>query len=216
MAALVVVIAAVTKFTAGAWVVVILVPLIVLACRRIHRHYQVAREALVPDAAGEHRDHIRPPARAGDRRTYTAAAETADTPAEVTNMIVVPVSVLDLAALHALAYAASLTQPVLAVHVSPSNDEAHRFRRYWEAWGEHLPLEVPVSPYRATIAPLANYIEALHHERPDVTITVVVPEIVPRHRWQRILHDRLAARLRPTLLPYEGLVITSVPFHLPA
>ena len=59
---------------------------------------------------------------------------------------VVPVAALDLAALHALAYAVSLAQPVLAVHVSPTEDEAERFQRYWQAWGDHLPLEIVVSP----------------------------------------------------------------------
>jgi hypothetical protein len=128
---------------------------------------------------------------------------------------VVPVAVLDLAALHALAYAVSLAQPVLALHISPTEEEeAERFNRAWQAWGEDLPLEVVVSPYRATVAPLANYIAALHRQRPDVTLTLVVPEIVVAKRWQRILHNRIAVRLRAALIAYEGIVITTVPFHL--
>jgi hypothetical protein len=104
---------------------------------------------------------------------------------------------------------------VLAVHVSPTEEEAERFQRSWQAWGDHLPLEVVVSPYRATVAPLANYIAALHRQRPDVTLTLVVPEIVVAKRWQRILHNRIAARLRTSLIAYEGIIITTVPFHLP-
>jgi hypothetical protein len=142
-------------------------------------------------------------------------AEAQDNPAEVHSFAVVPVAVLDLAALHALAYAVSIAQPVLAVHVSPTEEEAERFKRYWRAWGDHLPLEVVVSPYRATVAPLANYIAALHRQRPDVTLTLVVPELVVAKRWQRILHNRIAARLRESLLAYDGIVITTVPFHLP-
>jgi hypothetical protein len=64
--------------------------------------------------------------------------------------------------LRALAYAASLRQPVLAVHLSPDHEEAERFRDYWHAWGDHLRLEVVVSPYRAVVAPLARYLQALH------------------------------------------------------
>jgi hypothetical protein len=127
---------------------------------------------------------------------------------------VIPVAVLDLAALHALAYAVSLEQPVLALHVSPTEEEAERFHRAWHAWGDHLQLEVVVSPYRSTVAPLANYIAALHRQRPDVTLTLVVPEIVVAKRWQRILHNRTATRLRASLTAYEGIVITTVPFHL--
>ncbi|MFZ1925114.1 MAG: hypothetical protein WAU42_03120, partial [Solirubrobacteraceae bacterium] len=142
-------------------------------------------------------------------------AETQDDPSEVHSFAVVPVAVLDLAALHALAYAVSLAQPVLALHLSPTEEEAERFHRAWHAWGDHLPLEVVVSPYRSTVAPLANYIAALHRQRPDVILTLVVPEIVVAKRWQRILHNRTAARLRAALIAYEGIVITTVPFHLP-
>jgi hypothetical protein len=116
--------------------------------------------------------------------------------------------------LRALAYAASLHVPLLAVHVSPSPEEAARFRGYWKAWGDHVPLEVVISPYRATLAPLANYIEALHCQHPEVTLTVIVPQLIPAHRWAFLLHNRTAPRLRRALVRYHGIVITSVPFHL--
>ena len=179
LSALVVVIAAITKLAQGAWVVVVLVPLIVLACRRVHAHYQRAREALTPrPATGEQTSPIllAPPRLASAASAHLAEAQ--DNPADVHSFAVVPIAALDLAALHALAYAVSLGQPVLAVHVSPTEEEADRFQRSWQAWGDHLPLEVVVSPYRATVAPLANYIAALHRQRLDVTLTLVVPEIV--------------------------------------
>ena len=217
LSALVVVIAAITKLAQGAWVVVVLVPLIVLACRRVHAHYQRAREALTPrPATGEQTSPIllAPPRLASVASAHLAEAQ--DNPADVQSFAVVPIAALDLAALHALAYAASLGQPVLAVHVSPTEEEADRFERSWQAWGDHLPLEVVVSPYRATVAPLANYIAALHRQRLDVTLTLVVPEIVVAKPWQRILHNRIAARLRASLIAYDGIVITTVPFHLPS
>jgi amino acid transporter len=216
LSAVVVVIAAITKLTHGAWVVVVLVPLIVLACRRVQDHYQRAHEALTPrPETGEQRRSVRlaPPRLASE--VSERLAEAQDEPDEVHSFAVVPIAALDLAALHTLAYAVSLGQPVLAVHVSPTEGEAERFTRSWQAWGDHLPLEVVVSPYRATVAPLANYIAALHRQRPDVTLTLVVPEIVVAKRWQRILHNRIAARLRASLIAYEGIVITTVPFHLP-
>jgi hypothetical protein len=216
MSGIVVVVAAVTKFLAGAWVVVVLITLIVLAGRRVHEHYRRAREALTPraDALGVTPVvHVPPPrlvpAAVGE------AVEQQDAPVEVHSFAVVPVAVLDLAGLHALAYAVSLGQPVLAVHVSPTDDEAERFLSAWRAWGDHLPLEVLVSPYRATVAPLANYIEALHRQRPDVTLTLVVPELVVAKAWQRLLHNRISQRLRAALTAYEGIVIATVPFHLP-
>jgi amino acid transporter len=216
LSGLVVLIAAITKFTEGAWVVAVLVPLIILACGRVHAHYERAREALTPrpEAMGHtRRIRVAPPRNTSEVSQLSAEAQ--DDPAEVHSFAVVPVAVLDLAALHALAYAASLAQPVLALHVSTTDEEAERFHRTWQAWGAHLPLEVVVSPYRATVAPLANYIAALHRQRPDVTLTLVVPEIVAARRWQRILHNRIATRLRASLIAYEGIIITTVPFHLP-
>ncbi len=217
----VVLIAAITKLTEGAWVVVVLIPLIILACRRVHTHYERAREALTPHPLTPHPDtgnharrtRVTPPRLPSALSTHLAEAQ--DNPAEVHSFAVVPIAVLDLAALHALAYAVSLAQPVLALHVSPTEEEAERFHRSWQAWGDHLPLEVVVSPFRATVAPLANYIAALHRQRPDVTLTLVVPEIIVAKRWQRILHNRTATRLRAALIAYEGIVITTVPFHLP-
>ena len=211
LSAAVAVVAAVTKFTAGAWIVVILIPLIVLVCLRVQRHYARAGEDLLPDP--EYESVVPAPANA---RGGAADAERQDVPEELNHLVVVPVAVLDLAALRALAYAASLAVPVLAVHISPSPEEAERFSRYWEIWGDHLPLEPVVSPYRATVAPLANYIEALHRQRPDITLTVVIAELVAQRRWQRLLHDRRSARLRRMLIRHEGIVITSVPFHLRA
>jgi amino acid transporter len=216
LSAAVVLTAAITKFTEGAWVVAVLVPLIVMVCGRVHAHYVSAREALTPQPATD--DHkpltrVAPPRLPSEVSALLAEAQ--DDPSEVHSFAVVPVAVLDLAALHALAYAVSLAQPVLALHVSPTKEEAERFQRTWQAWGDHLPLEIVISPYRATVAPLANYIAALHRQRPDVTLTLVVPEIVVAKPWQRLLHNRIAARLRASLIAYDGIVITTVPFHLP-
>jgi amino acid transporter len=201
------IIAAATKFIAGAWIVVVLIPLIVLACLRVHRHYEGAREALTP---GPDQSPPIPPGTA-----VGSGPEREDAPGDIRHLVLVTVALLDRAALRALAYAASLGAPVLALHISPSEAEAERFHGYWHAWGDHVPLEVVVSPYRTTLAPLANYLEALHRQHPELTLTVVVPELIPKRRWEQLLHNRVAQRLRKTLSGQPGIVITSVPFHLP-
>jgi hypothetical protein len=141
-------------------------------------------------------------------------AEREESPDEIRHLIAVAIARFDLASLRALAYAASFDQPVLAVHISPDEDEARRFRQYWEVWGNHLRVEVIVSPYRAIVGPLANYLEALHALRPGVVLTVVLPELVARHAWHQVLHARVAARIRRGLRWESGVVITTVPFHL--
>ncbi len=116
--------------------------------------------------------------------------------------------------MRALAYAAALGQPIFALHISPTQEEADRFRGYWQTWGDHLPLEVIVSPHRAVVAPLVNYIWTLRGQRPDLTLTIIVPETVSRHWWHQILHDRIVRRLQRALKHLPGVVVTSVPFHL--
>ncbi|MFI6289889.1 APC family permease [Streptomyces sp. NPDC051018] len=217
--------AGISKFTSGAWVAIVAVALFLVVTTRIRRHYESARTALrLRPHAVELPAHIAPspspgpgyPAPAGRRPRGTGAdQEGEELPEEVRHLAIVAIATLDLASMRTLAYAASLQQPVLALHISLSEDEAHRFRDYWTLWGEHLPLEILVSPYRAVIAPLVHYLEALHHQHPDVTLTVVLPEIVTRHRRHQILHSRTATRLRHALRPLPKIVVTSVPFHLP-
>jgi amino acid transporter len=215
LSAVVLAVTTITKFVHGAWLVVLLIPLIVWACRKIHAHYAQTHQALIPAAADRHRVMARrSPAPRPQPAAPGSGPEHESDPRQISNLVLVAVAAMDASGLHALAYAASLAQPVLAVHISSDEAEAARFHGYWRAWGDHLPLEVIVSPYRATVAPLANYIEALHYQQPDVTLTVVVPELVFRKRWQRVLHGRIGPHLRRTLRPLPGIAITSIPFHL--
>jgi hypothetical protein len=113
-----------------------------------------------------------------------------------------------------LAYAAALGRPALALHISPTTEEADRFISYWQAWGDHLPLEVIVSPHRAVVAPVVNYILTLRRQRPDLALTVAVPEIVDKHWWHRTLYEQIAPRLQRTLRTLPGVIVTSVPFQI--
>ncbi len=207
LSAVVLVTAAGTKFLAGAWVVVVTVLLVILCCLAIRRHYDTVGRALA----------LRTPPGVADRAatgtSATEAEQSEERPQEVRHLVVVPVARLNLAALHALAYAASLGPPVFAVHISPDEEEAERFRQQWQAWGDHLRLEVIVSPYRTVIAPLAHYLDALHTQRSDLTLTVILPELVVRRRWQQLLHSRNEQRLRLALRALPRVVVTSVPIH---
>ncbi|MBV8952483.1 MAG: hypothetical protein JO179_00005, partial [Solirubrobacterales bacterium] len=85
---------------------------------------------------------------------------------------------------------------------------------YWHAWGDHVPLELIESPYRAVIPPVVAYVESLHTQRPELTITVIVPDLAVGHLWQRPLHDDTGARLRHALAPLSKVVVASVRFHV--
>ncbi|OKH94173.1 amino acid permease [Streptomyces uncialis] len=222
LSALVFLTAGISKFTSGAWVAIVAVGLFLLVTTRIRRHYRAARDAL-----RLHPHTVELPARTargplparGSALTEGSGAdgggEDEEIPEEIRHLSVVAIATLDLAGMRALAYAASLQQPVLVVHISLTEDEARRFRGYWSLWGDHLPLEIVISPYRAVVAPLVHYLEALHRQHPELTLTVIVPEIVTRRRRHRFLHSRTATRLRRALRPLPKIVITTVPFHLP-
>jgi hypothetical protein len=228
LSAVVLIIAGVTKFTQGAWAAVVVVVLFVLAALRIRRHYDVVRTAtaLQPQTI-EIPSHVVTPRSEGRNASSTAtdeadpnncsdaAGEAEETPVEIRHLVIAPVAVLDRPAMRALAYAASLQLPVVALHVSPSEAEAERFRCYWHVWGDHLPLEVVVSPYRVIVGPIVNYLASLRQQRPDLTLTVILPEIVVRRRTHGFLHNRTAPRLRRALRPLAKIVVTTVPFHVP-
>jgi amino acid transporter len=221
LSAVVFVIAAVTKFSHGAWVALLLIAMLVLVTWRIRHHYDSVRQAvaLYPLEAPAPDDPIMPaPLRVANVDAWQAIhqAEHDESPDQLQHLTVVPIVRLDLSGLRALAYAASLGQPVLAVHISPEGDEAARFKADWAAWGDHLPLEIVDSPYRAVVAPLVRYIEALRGQRSGLTLTVAMPELIVKHRWHRPLHNGTARRLRRALRREPGVVITTVPFHLPA
>jgi hypothetical protein len=230
LSAIVFITAGITKFTSGAWVSLLAVGLVILLANRIRRHYQLVADAIAlhPHAIEVPKRPIAPSAGAGALPAEPAAKdlsvaqqarrqqeESEETPQEIHHLILVLVASLDLSSMRALAYAASLQQPVLVLHVSPTEEEAQRFGDYWRTWGDHLPLEVVVSPYRAIVAPTVNYLESLHRMRPELTLSVILPEIVVRRWWQRILHNRMAPRLRRALRPLPKIVVTTVPFHLP-
>jgi amino acid transporter len=197
--AVVLMVAAITKFTEGAWVAMAIVLVFTGTSLLVRRHFNLVDDELAFDA-----------------RSNGRVPEAEETPQQISNVGIVPVPVLNRATLRALAYASSACTSVLALHVSPTEEEGARFRRYWAAWGNHVPLEVIESPYRAVVPPTVAYIESLHAQRPDLTLTVVVPELVVPHWWQRYLHDSDAARLRRALRPLGNVVVTSVPFHVVA
>jgi hypothetical protein len=217
LTAIVVVVAATTKFTQGAWVVVVGIPLLVWLCLRVRAHYGAVHDQLalqpLPGTVTRRNGHAPP-------QDWHAAApaygERQESPEQIRHLMLVAVERLDLANLRALAYAASLERPLLAVHLSPDDDEAQRFRREWDTWAVPLRLEIVVSPYRAIVAPLAHNIEILQAQRPELTTTVILAEVVVDRPWHQLLHSKLAVRLRLALRTEPSIVITTIPFHLRA
>jgi len=188
--AVVVVVFAITKFADGAWIVLLLMPAMVAIFSAIHRHYRNLGAQLSLENYGE------PPHIARHR-------------------VVLPISGVHRGTLAALHYARTLSPDVTAVHVSIDPAETERVRQKWELWGDGVRLVILDSPYRLLLEPLLAYIEEISSQRqPHETITIVVPQFVPRRWWNNLLHTHAAMLLRLALLFKPGIVITDVPYQV--
>jgi hypothetical protein len=184
----VLIVVAVTKFALGAWMVLLLLPLIVMLLYSINRHYRIAHDALVLTGA--------------DQAVPRLAAP----------VVIVPVARIDRAAMQALAFARSVSPHVKAVHVSTSHGSAEDFKRRWQRLDTDVDVDVLESPYRSLIQPLLKYIDAIDRSD-DRAITVVVSEFVPRHWWEWFLHSQTAFRLKAALLFRPNTIVIDVPYH---
>ena len=184
----VLVVVAVTKFQLGAWMVLLLLPLLVSLLYFINRHYATVQDALVLTGTEQQLPRLGAP------------------------VVIVPIARLDRAALQALAFARSVSPHVKAVHVSGSRASAEEFRRRWQRLNTEIDLDVVESPYRSLMAPLLKYIDAID-KSDDRPITVVLSEFVPRHWWEWLLHSQTAMRLKASLLFRPNTIVIDVPYH---
>ena len=102
-----------------------------------------------------------------------------------------------------------------AVHVSTDPEEAEKLQQKWETWGDGVRLVILESPYRLLFEPLLEYIEEIAEQRqPNETLTIIVPQFVPKHWYNNLLHTNAAFFLRLALLFKPGIVITDVPYQI--
>ena len=183
---------AVTKFRDGAWIVLILTPVLIGLFLWIKKHYSSLANRLSLEHYGE------PP------------------PYNFRHRVIVPISNVHRGALAALRYARMLSDDVTAVHIAMEPDDTEKVRQKWETWGRGTRLVIVNSPYRLFLEPLLNYInEILSVRQPNESITIVVPHFVPEKRSHNVLHMQTAEMLRHELLSTPGVVITEVPYQIP-
>jgi hypothetical protein len=181
-------IVATVKFTHGAWVVLVAVPGFVWMFLAIRRHYfQVGAELSLA--------------------SYGPVQSLRHT-------VVVPVPGANRASLGAIEYARSLSPDVIAVQVNLDGEDRDKLVEQWENWVPDVPLVVLESPYRSILRPLLRFIEEVEAFRADDIVTVLLPEFVPKHWWQRLLHNQNGLILRSALSFKPRIVVTSVRHHL--
>jgi amino acid transporter len=179
----------ISKFTKGAWLPIVVIPLVVLMLKGVKRHYDIVRASLaVPD-------DWRPP-----RLNHT---------------VVVLVGGVHRGVLEAMAYARSLApNHLVAVTVVSDDEEQERIHRQWEAHGLDTPLDIIYSPYRELSRPILKFIDEIDARWDNDIVTVLITEFVVKKWWEHILHNQTALFLKGRLLFREGVVVTSVPYHV--
>jgi amino acid transporter len=186
-----------SKFTQGAWLVVVAVPLLVALFVTIHRHYkQVARRLRM----------------AHDVKLSLPAA-----PSEGGSPVVVLVGQLHRGSFEAIRYARSIAGELVAVHVDLGLGKTGAFQEQWQRQLPEVPLVVLDSPYRSLIDPVLDFVrqfEIDHRKDRHKFCTVVLPVFVTRHRWENLLHNQSTISLRSALRSQGTRVVTTVGFYL--
>ncbi|MCC7106589.1 MAG: amino acid permease, partial [Chloroflexi bacterium] len=189
---LVLLVVAATKLLDGAWIAVVVLPLQIAIFTMVSHHYQ--------------------------RTAVELAPETPIDQAQITHHIILPISRLNQITLQTLAYAQSIARDpqdsVVAVHISDDPESGAAVVAEWEAWSPGVPLVQIESPYRSLIGPLLAFVDSERRRNPGATVTVILPEFVPRHWWEHLLHNQTALRVKGALLFRPGVVVTSVPYHM--
>jgi amino acid transporter len=180
---------AITKFAHGAWIVVMLIPLLVSWFRMTREHYRKAAAQL---SITDDIDFVKP----------------------IKHVVVLPISGIHKGVIDAIKYAKSISHDVRAVYVELDEASTERLKPVWEKMHTGIPLTVLKSPYRSIIQPILKYIRDVDREEEDDMLTVVIPEFVTARWWEGIYHNQTAFLIRTALLFEKGKVVTSVRYHL--
>ena len=184
------VVIAVTKFTHGAWIVVLVIPILVGSFLAMRRHYTEVAVGL--------------------------SLEGFEGPPEFQHTVLVLIGDVHRGVVRAIQYARTLapTAAVRAVYVETDPAQTRRLEDKWARWGLGVPLVVLASPYRSLLRPLLDYVDQIQARGDDQMVTVVLPEFLPRRWWQHILHNQTALLVKGALLFRRNLVVADVPYLL--
>jgi amino acid transporter len=186
---IVTVIFAIAKFALGAWLIVLIIPMLVLAMLAIHRQY--ARRQLEAN--------VRPDVVLGPPKRH--------------QRVIVPVPDISRDVVNALKFGRTMSDDVSAVHVTDDVDEGERLRVRFRDQLPGVPLVIVESPYRQLVRPFVRYLEDAASRAGDDVLVVLLPEYVVRHWWERFLYNENAHRIRQALLGRSNILVAEVPYR---
>ncbi|AKA68878.1 APC family permease [Clostridium scatologenes] len=182
------------KFNEGAFIVVILIPIIILIQIKIKNHYDKVASGLSISKINLKKVDL--------RRKYA-------------HVIIVPIASLNKATIGALEYAQSISENVIALNISTDKEAMEKLKLRWNELDTEILLVAKYSPFRAVVTPLIGYIELIAKAAGDnEKITVIVPEFVTHERFGEFLHNHTSFFIRETLLRNNNIIVSTFPYHL--
>ena len=193
---IVVLIIGISKFTHGAWMVLIFIPLMIFIFKKIKGHYNNMAEQLHLPI-----EDMNP--------AFTTEIQGGQ------NIVIVPISSPTSVIAETLKYAKSIGDDVMAVHIATNEEIGKKVQEKWNCWNPGIKLVTIYSPYRLVVQPLIDFIEELSNEKgPNDYITILIPEFETRKWWHRLLHNQTGLILRTLLILKKNVIVSTIPFHL--
>lgn len=192
---LAVIIIAFTKFHQGAWIVIVLIPILIVLMFRVKRHYENIRKQLKVSQKTLDRADI-------NNKVYT-------------NRVIVPLSSVNKSSIRALKYGKTISENVTAFCVATDEESAAKVQEKYNELGTPIPLIIKYNPYRKVVEPLLEFIESAEYEykKGDI-ITVILPQFVVKRWWQRLLHNQTGRYVERKLLKHKHIVVAVMPLQL--
>ena len=180
---------AITKFTRGAWVSILVVLVVYSLFKSVHRHYKHVQSSI--------------------------AVPSDYKPQRMNHTVMVLVGRMHRGTLQAIEYASSLTPDhLVAITVVSDEEEREKVLAQWNSFKMDIPIEIIYSPYRELLRPILSAVEDLDKRYDNDIVTVVIPEFVVHHWWEHLLHNQSALMLKGRLLFRKNTVVTSVPYQI--
>lgn len=195
LTSIVVIIIAMAKFTEGAWIVIILIPIMVFLLHKVHNHYMAVNQQLEIS------------------ESEYATFDFSDT--NYRNRIIVPIENVNKSSVRALRYAITTCDNVVAFTVSIDEERAKEIKAKFDKLNTDIPLVIKLSPYRKVVDPLARFIESSEYDyQSGDMITVLLPDIELKKRWHELLHNNTRSYIQKKLLKHKHIVVAVMPLQL--
>ena len=180
----------ITKFMYGAWIIILLIPMIVPVFVFIHKHYNRVAEQL------------------------RLLSMQAPPPQTIEHSVLMPIDDVNYASLRAMSFARTISKDITVIHIATDTKRAAKIQEKMQAYAPDLKLVIVESPLRAFMRPLLTYVDFHHRQHPQGFVTIVMPEFITAHWWEKFLHNRTAEHLTQAFKRHPNIAVVNVPYLL--